>query len=278
MSRKPFALAFAGVVILLVAASFVRIAHTPAEPDSDALSRRLTEVDDTVGVDPDWLEAEVERIEADTDTSIGIVLIDDDDAAVTAGDVTSLAAWSTIKVPVAMAATEHCDASEEVLDTLITSTIEVSDNGSADQLWMCLAAAGGAKKLVADELAKADATATLEEAWGTSEWSLNSQARYAHYLAELSDREPDNAVLDKMVHVDKSQSWGLGALGIPFKGGWSDDTDGSWQSRQLGFGQFADKRYGISMAAISEDGSFEDTTDALDELAEALASVSPASE
>ena len=251
MSRKPFALAFAGVVILLIAASFVRIAHTPAEPDSDALSRRLTEVDDTVGVDPDWLEAEVERIEADTDTSIGIVLIDDDDAAVTAGDVTSLAAWSTIKVPVAMAATEHCDASEEVLDTLITSTIEVSDNGSADQLWMCLAAAGGAKKLVADELAKAGATATLEEAWGTSEWSLNSQARYAHYLAELSDRKPDNAVLDKMVHVDKSQSWGLGALGIPFKGGWSDDTDGSWQSRQLGFGQFADKRYGISTVSYT---------------------------
>lgn len=236
----------------------------------------LTEMDEQLGVDPAWLAEQVETISRDTDTALGIVLIDDDFSAIRAGDTSMLHTWSTVKVPVAFAALEHCEVDEATREALVTTMIEISDNASTDQLWWCLEAAGGAEKLVGEEIAKADTQAELSPTWGMSEWSVESQARYGHYLAELADAEPDDTtafVLDLMSHVDESQAWGLGTLGIPFKGGWSDTPDGTWESRQFGYATFGDKRYGVAVAATSEVGSFSDTTDALDQLAAALGTV-----
>ena len=54
---------------------------------------------------------------------------------------------------------------------------------------------------------------------------------------------------------------------MPFKGGWSDDeTDGSWHTRQFGWFD----GYGVAIGARSEDGSYDDTMDALDKVAELL--------
>lgn len=246
------------------------------EPPAEELAPVLTERDEHLGVDPQWLEDEVAKISRETDTALGIVLIDDDFSATRAGDTTMLHSWSTIKVPVAFAALEHCDVDKATREALMTSMIEVSDNASTDQLWWCLEASGGAEKFVGEEIAKADADVAPSPIWGTSEWSVESQAKYGLYLAQLADSEPDeNAafVLDLMEHVDESQAWGLGTLGIPFKGGWSDTPEGTWESRQFGYATLGEKRYGIAVAATSEIGSFSDTTDALDKLAEALGTV-----
>ena len=272
MSRKVTAVLLAVLLLALGAATAARVSQAPEEP----ATRRLTEVDEQVGVDKHWLEAQVDEIARDTDTELGIVLIDDDYSAISAGDTSMLRTWSTIKVPIAFAALEHCDIDETMRGTLVTSMLEVSDNAATDQLWYCLETSGGAEKLVGEEIAKADADVEPNLIWGVSEWPVESQAKYGHYLAELADSEPDEHtafVLDRMAHVHESQAWGLGNLDIPFKGGWSDAPDGSWESRQFGFGRIGDKRYGIAVAATSPIGSFSDTTDALDALANALATV-----
>ena len=54
---------------------------------------------------------------------------------------------------------------------------------------------------------------------------------------------------------------------MPFKGGWSDDeSDGSWHTRQFGWFD----GYGVAIGARSEDGSYDDTTAALDKVAQLL--------
>lgn len=228
--------------------------------------------DEHLGVDPQWLEDEVSKISRETDTALGIVLIDDDFSATSAGDTSMLRSWSTIKVPVAFAALEHCDVDKAMREALMTSMIEVSDNVSTDQLWWCLEASGGAEKFVGEEIAKAEADVSTSPIWGVTEWPLESQAKYGLYLAQRADADAA-FVLDLMEHVDESQAWGLGNLGIPFKGGWSDTPEGTWESRQFGYATLGDKRYGIAVAATSEIGSFSDTTDALDQLAAALGTV-----
>lgn len=71
-----------------------------------------------------------------------------------------------------------------------------------------------------------------------------------------------------MRNITEDQAYGLGQLGVPFKGGWSDvEEDGSWHTRQLGW----IKHVGVAIGARSADGSYEDTMDALDQVAEAIA-------
>ncbi|MEH0147859.1 hypothetical protein V6D40_09350 [Corynebacterium sp. Q4381] len=226
----------------------------------------VREAEATPGVDAAALEAAIARIEQDTDTRMGLSLYDGS-VHTTLGSVASLPAWSTVKIPIAFASEQHCEYDEDYLEQLITWSIEISDNDATNELWACLNAAGGAEELVRDEIGS-----RVDVAWGRTAWPFASQAEYAYGLSQRSDVET-NPVINHMRHIDEEQSWGLGALGMPFKGGWGDvEADGSWQSRQMAFGEINGVTYGIAAGALSEEGSFQATTDALDELAEVLAS------
>lgn len=210
------------------------------------------------GVDADELDDAIVKIERATNTTVGLSLYDGD-VTTKSGSVSSLPAWSTIKVPISFAAQEHCAYDEEVLDRLIESAIEISDNDATDQLWYCLDAAGGAQDYLRDEIGS-----KIDVAWGRTAWPLNAQARYAWEISQRSDVER-NEVVRHMRRIDEEQAWGLGELDIPFKGGWGDvQEDGSWQSRQMGFGEINGVLYGIAVGSVSEAGSFQDTVDAID--------------
>lgn len=226
----------------------------------------VSEAEVTPGVDAETLEAAIARIEEETETRMGLSLYDGN-VHTSLGSIDSLPAWSTVKIPIAFASEAHCGYDEDYLESLITLSIEISDNDATNELWACLNAAGGAEELVREEIGS-----RVDVAWGKTAWPFASQAKYAYKLSQRSDVET-NPIINHMRHIDQEQSWGLGALGMPFKGGWGDiEADGSWQSRQMAFGQIGGVTYGIAAGALSEAGSFQATTDALDQLAAVLAS------
>lgn len=217
----------------------------------------------TVRAPYDGLAIQVEKIEKDTHTEIGVALYDGT-TLTQAGSLDWLPAWSTIKIPIAFAAAEHCDYSEDTVAELTEASIEWSDNDSARALWDCMGSDEEASKKVAAEIAKSGAGVKVNGAFGTTRWPFAGQARYAHMLSAMN---PDNPIIADMRHIDDEQSYGLGQLGVPFKGGWSDnEADGAWHNRQFGW----IGRVGVAIGARSADGDYDATVEALDTVARLL--------
>ncbi|WP_301925307.1 hypothetical protein [Corynebacterium glaucum] len=251
------------VVSIAVLAGILSGCSTHTEPEPVVVAETKPSVD--VGIDTQKLDREIARIERQTSTRLGLSLYDGT-SELNFGSVRSLPAWSTVKVPIAFAAEEHCEYDDDYIADLIESSIEISDNDATDALWYCLEAAGGAQELVHDEIG-----GRVDIAWGRTPWPFAAQARYAYGLSQRPDAKTSQ-VIRHMRNIADEQAWGLGELNIPIKGGWGDiDEDGSWQSRQMGFGEIDGQLYGISVGAVSEDGSFQDTIDAIDALTEMLA-------
>lgn len=213
-------------------------------------------------------DGKVAAIEEKTNTQIGFSLYDGTHAT-NAGSGGALPAWSTIKVPIALTALEHCEDKEFVLEET-TAAIDWSDNDAAFALWRCIGSDEEASRLVGEEIATSGVSVHVEPAFGTTIWPIPAQARYAHHLASIPS---DNPVIQEMHKIDPEHSYGLGTIaGMPFKGGWSDADDGSFHVRQLGFFTADGTDYGIAIAARSLLGSEQDCHDALDQLAALLTS------
>lgn len=233
-------------------------------PDVNALSQKpvplqITELDETVA-----------GIAEETGTEVAISIWDGEKEIVS-GDLRSLSAWSTEKIPIALASLEHCAFDDVVKEQLITSAITYSDNNSTDMLYSCLDGYASASELVSEVIGRSGADVYMDPIWGESQWPVSSQAHFAYYLSSLPE---DNIVIESMANVVPQQSWGIGEIeGMHFKGGWSDSKkDGSYQNRQMGFITIEDKTYGIAIAARSEIGSMMDTIDALNRLGQMVAS------
>ncbi|PLA38324.1 hypothetical protein CYJ46_04435 [Corynebacterium coyleae] len=210
------------------------------------------------------LEGVVAKIEEATNTEVGVALYDGT-TLTQAGSLDTLPAWSTIKIPIARAAERHCEYDHATIADFTQASIEWSDNDSARALWDCMGDDLEAAKRVGEEIEKAGPHVNVRGAFGTTSWTFADQAKYAHYL---STRDQSQPVLADMRNITEDQAYGLGQLGVPFKGGWSDvEEDGSWHTRQLGW----IKHVGVAIGARSADGSYEDTMDALDQVAEAIA-------
>jgi hypothetical protein len=178
-------------------------------------------------------------------------------------------AWSTIKVPLALAVTarQPTERDEELIDAALT----VSDNDASLALWERLGPPEIAAAAVQDVLAAAGDLSTMVEAnvlrpgftpFGQTQWSLEAQVRLMAALPGLPHAEEIRARLRRVV---PEQRWGLGVLGddVELKGGWGPDPDGRHLVRQMGItGPLA-----VALAAIPADGSFESGTDMLDRLA-----------
>lgn len=241
-----------------------------------------TAPDATANLNLDGLDEKIAAIEEKTHTQLSFSLFDGT-RATNSGSGGALPAWSTIKVPIALTAWEHCDDKDFVLEQT-RAAIEWSDNDSAYALWRCIGSDDEASRLVGEEIARSGVSVHVEPAFGTTTWPNPAQARYAQHLASIP---ADNPVIQEMHKIDEDHSYGLGTIAdLPFKGGWSDDTDGSFHVRQLGFftlsgsgagsevgaGSDAGAAFGVALAARSLLGSEQDCHDALDELAALLAS------
>ena len=159
-----------------------------------------------------------------------------------AGRVDDPPAWSTIKVPVAVAALRE---RPDLLDA-VRAAITVSDNQAAEQLWDFLGTPEEAGRATEEVLAETGVGTAVEtsfprpefSSYGQTRWSPAEQARFAAGLPCLAGAGP---VLEAMGQITAGQDYGLGTIpGARYKGGWGPDPDSSYVVRQFGLLPAAD--------------------------------------
>lgn len=202
---------------------------------------------------------------------------------VVAGSLSSGAAWSTIKVPIALRVLSDVGGPSGLSaeqDDLMRRAITASDNAAAAALWEPLGASDEARAAaVAEVLRAAGDDGTQVSAvgrgefspYGQTEWSLDAQQRLMAALAGgcLPDRASGDYVLDLMGQIAADQTWGLGTTGptARYKGGWGPGVDGLYLVRQMGVIEVDGGAAVAAIAAVPDDGSFASGTRMLSEIA-----------
>jgi hypothetical protein len=215
--------------------------------------------------------ARFEALEAALEGEVGLALSSGQEVE-ELGTIRGGAAWSTIKVPIALAvaAPAPTERDEELIELAIT----VSDNDAARELWerlgppeIAAAAVQGVLAAVGDASTKVETRVLRKEftSFGQTQWTLAAQVRL---MVSLPGLPYSAGIRARMRRVVPEQRWGLGVLGdeVELKGGWGPDPAGRHLVRQMGrVGSLA-----VALAALPADGSFESGTAMLDRLAEWL--------
>ncbi len=182
------------------------------------------------------------------------------------GHWSSGVAWSTIKVPLALAALR---SDQPRARGLAVKTITESDNPASERLWSLLGEPADAARRVQDVIRESGDAVTVVEsrrlrtgftAFGQTHWALEGQARFAAQLPYLPGAA---AVIDLMHHITAGQRWGLAAKGIAAKGGWGPGVAGDYLVRQFGIVAVESGHVGVALAAEAPDGAFDTGVDAL---------------
>lgn len=217
------------------------------------------------------LAADFDELAGAIAADIGIAVAAPGSAAVTSlGSWSTGVAWSTIKVPLAIAAVR---AAGSGVQPLVAQAISYSDNAAAEQLWAQLGTPETAAELVEAVLRDGGDTSTAVEsrrlrpgftAFGQTRWSLRSQAQFAARLPCIADA---GDVIDLMHNIVADQRWGLAGGAAAAKGGWGPGPEGGYLVRQFGLLNTATGRIGVALAAEPYDGTFSSGIAALDRMA-----------
>ena len=192
---------------------------------------------------------------------------------VTAGFADPTPAWSTMKVPIAVAATR----TQPGLESDVRAAITVSDNEAAGRLFDAVG-----PDAVDSVLSEAGVPAQvnmvdLRPEFSTFGQTLLSAADEAVLADSLPCVDGSGSVLGYMGQVEASQRYGLGAVGALFKGGWGPDTAGRYHVRQLGLIPRANGVWSpVALTAIPADGTYQTGQAMLTAAATRLAQASPA--
>ncbi|MDU0478996.1 hypothetical protein QVA66_07065 [Staphylococcus chromogenes] len=199
---------------------------------------------------------------------VGMVLVDATGAR-SFGTLLSDVSWSTMKVPVALAALRKGTAQPG----LLSAALQSSDNAAAQAMWDSLGAPNVAGRAVQAEIAQVAAAPQVQtqavrpgfSAFGQTQWSLVDQATFGY---RLPCHDLGAQVTELMGAVAPSQRYGLGTLsGAHFKGGWGPGPNGAYLVRQFGYVDTSTGRYGVAIAAIANDGTYESAQTLLTQLA-----------
>lgn len=195
-----------------------------------------------------------------------------------AGDWAGGEAWSSIKVPLAIAATRAGEgvslgngedrfpygacASYGTVDAAIMKAITVSDNCAAWQLWEGLGGDGSAAAGDVDQVLRDGGDVTTQVVtsgvgtrltFGMTVWSLADQATFAAHLPQLAGADPTYADMG-LPKGDASAGAGLNVFtGAYTKAGWGDAAPGGAVTRQFGVVPVGDGQ--CSAVAIGTDRS-----------------------
>jgi hypothetical protein len=219
----------------------------------------------------DTFAAEFTALAAELNAQVGIVVrpVGAGPAPVTGGDWTTGTAWSTIKVPLAIAGFRESGQVSQAMRAAITQ----SDNDAAEQIWASLGDPAAAAVKVEAVLADAGAPTPVESqkvrpeftAFGQTRWSLADQATF---LTSTACTPADAPVMDLMAQIAPDQSWGLGMIGgAKFKGGWGPSPEGNYLVRQFGVIPVNDGQAVVAVAVEPRSGSFDDGAQALTRIA-----------
>ncbi|CAB0742064.1 hypothetical protein [Corynebacterium diphtheriae] len=224
---------------------------------------------------PSDLAAALESIVIDTQNELGGVVgiaIAGPEGVVTAGTQAGVPAWSTIKVPISIAALRANPGN----DVLMRQAITVSDNDAARALWDSL---GSPREKVGAVLAQGGDPQTQVNdqpvrpefsVFGQTQWALGPQAMFARHMGCVAGSGP---VLDAMSEIVSSQRYGLGSIpGARFKGGWGPNLSGSYDVRQFGLVPISGVIVPVAVTAQASDGAYESGQQLLTRMATKLAS------
>ncbi|HET6737259.1 hypothetical protein [Mycobacterium sp.] len=222
---------------------------------------------------PTALASDFARLETELNAVVGIAIsaVGDDQMPMTLGQWQSGPAWSTIKVPLVIAALREEDPPK--VTEAMTAAITESDNAAAESIWASLGDPVTAAHKVDAVLRQTSDPTTVQSqrvrpefsAFGQTDWPLTDQARF------ISRAVCDNAnapIFALMGDVQTDQSWGIGTVpGSRFKGGWGPSPTGSYLVRQTGVLAAPRGMVAVALAAEPSSGTFEDGADALTKVA-----------
>ncbi|MGX9789662.1 hypothetical protein [Mycobacterium sp. MMS18-G62] len=180
-------------------------------------------------------------------------------------------AWSTIKVPLVIAALR--EEQPPTVTNEMTVAITESSNAAAESIWASLGDPVTAAHKVDDVLRQTGDPTTVQSqkvrpefsAFGQTEWPLTEQARFTSVAVCENANAPIFAL---MGNVQADQRWGLGTVaGSQFKGGWGPSPAGSYLVRQMGVLVTPNGMSAVALAAQPASGRFDDGTAALTEIA-----------
>lgn len=179
----------------------------------------------------------------------------------TAGDNRPEPAFSTMKVPLAIAALRQSQAFYPDAEAAVTR----SDNPAAHHMFGQVPAAG-----YEGVIREAGARTTTPAGYqmGTL-WTTSDQAEFASGLRCVAGHEP---VLEMMGRIVDYQHWGLGRIGgARFKGGWNH-YEGGHLARQFGLIPGPNGDIAVAITAHSPKG-YEGSFAMLNELADGLSAM-----
>ena len=219
------------------------------------------------------LAADFARLETKLHAVAGIAVsaVGNGQAPIMLGDWEHGPSWSTIKVPLIIAALRQ-ENPPTVTDAM-TAAITESDNAAAESIWASLGDPVTAARKVEAVLRQTGDSTTVQSqkvrpeftAFGQTDWSLTDQARFTSVAVCDSANAPVFALMGR---VQPDQRWGIGTVpGAQFKGGWGPSPTGSYLVRQLGVLPAPNGRIAVALAAQPASGKFDDGTAALDEMA-----------
>jgi hypothetical protein len=219
------------------------------------------------------LETSFEELSGTVPATIGIAIASAGEGSVASfGTWSTGVAWSTIKVPLAIAAVRAGSGSRE----LVAKAIAHSDNAASEKLWSQLGDPDEAAQKVQAVIEDAgDSTTVVESrrlrpgytAFGQTHWSLARQAQFAARLPCIPDASP---VSEVMHNLTTDHRWGLAAKGFAAKGGWGPGMGGDYLVRQFAIVPIEAGHVGVALAAQVHDGVFETGIDVLNDLTDWL--------
>lgn len=218
------------------------------------------------------------RLQSSVEAAIGIAVepVGKSGTPLNLGDWRSGSAWSTMKVPLVIAALRE-KYPPQITDQM-NAAITRSDNAAADAVWASLGdpvtAAAKVEAVLAEtgDFTRVRFQKVRQEfsAYGQTEWSLTEQVRYLSIAA--CDRR-NTPVFSLMGQIEKDQRWGMGTIaGARFKGGWGPSSPTrKYLVRQMGLIVTPAGASAIAVAVEPYSGLFTDGIGALNRLAEWLA-------
>ena len=222
------------------------------------------------------LESDFAGLQATLPATVGVALapVGAPQTPVLLGEWSSGPAWSTMKVPLTIAALRAEDPPE--VTGPMTAAITQSDNAAADVLWQSLGdpeTAAGKVDAVLQEVG--DPTKVQSQrirpefsAFGQTVWSLADQTRF---LAAAACDNRNAPILNLMGDISGDQRWGLGTIAdTRFKGGWGPSEAGAYLVRQIGVLPVDTGQVVAAIAVLPQSGAFSDGTAELTQVAEWL--------
>ncbi|MBM7277341.1 hypothetical protein FOV72_09565 [Gordonia rubripertincta] len=205
------------------------------------------------------LAASFRKVASSTGLTVGIAVAPvggDVVPALTLGDTTPRVAWSTIKVPLAVAAERQNGPIPAASAAIINS-----DNGSAEALWSSLGGGQAAADAVTAVLRDGGDTTTVVPAtprrpgytiFGQTIWALPDAAAFT---ANLPCLDGARSVVALMGEVAANQRWGVEVMSAPtataVKGGWGPGMSEGYLVRQIGLFTYRDgQRTAVAMSAV----------------------------